>query len=885
VKKEIKVDSSGNLGTMIVHYDGLYRETQKETYDPEGTIYVDSQYDAKGRKWKVSNPRRSAETAVWTQFSYDTLDRPKITTAPDGSTVQYDYSGNQTTVTDEAGNSRRYTYDGLGRMTMVEEPNPPLASPLITTYTYNVLGKMTQSNQSGQTRSWAFDSLGRMTSETLPESGTTTFTYSYDANANPDSALRTKTDARGKVTTMSYGNSGGALHQLVSRSYSDSTPAVSFGYNSLGLRNSMTDGLGSVTYSYDSNTDKLTQESRSLTGVTGTFTTSYVYNIKGDLTSMTYPSGRAVEFKYATGGGCCNSRLEYVKDLTTNAKAASGLTFNAAGETLTRTLNPDATAIQESFTYNNRMQLTGITAAVSSSNVMNFTYNYGTSANNTGRVLSRTDAIQPEHSMVYSYDSIYRLSQATVQDTSWDISWGFDAWGNRTSQTPRGLATSKVGTQTIGYTNNRNNANTYDAAGNQTNDGLHNYTSNAENQITQMDGGTAAYSYDGEGRRMKKTVGSETTYYFYGPGGLLCEFSTSNTISSATAASSTDKTLYRTSDKLGSAVLVINSSGLVIENNRTLPYGEAWLAESTPSTNEKKFTTYQRDTETGLDYAMDRFYGNTTGRFQSPDTGAARLTMPMTLNRYIYGFNDPINNGDPTGREPCAYSVCVTTPPPPPPAPIIDLTLLAFASGGLFGGGGGMSPYAAMMAAVGAPPGPAEVDAIVAQAVQAAGIPQIFNSRIGGPGVYRALADVWNRLGSGGQSSTDCLNFLNSQGGDARALIGALIDNGKVGVGEIRVLANAASPGIGAATDPSAQFAFVINTEGGFFNQIAGVNPGGYGNQTQAQDYILLHELSHLLGTIQRDTGLGSAAADAAAQRANDNTINTNCGNFIRGRP
>jgi hypothetical protein len=87
VKKEIKVDSSGNLGTMIVHYDGLYREIQKETYDPEGTIYVDSQYDAKGRKWKVSNPRRSAETAVWTQFSYDTLDRPKITTAPDGSTI------------------------------------------------------------------------------------------------------------------------------------------------------------------------------------------------------------------------------------------------------------------------------------------------------------------------------------------------------------------------------------------------------------------------------------------------------------------------------------------------------------------------------------------------------------------------------------------------------------------------------------------------------------------------------------------------------------------------------------------------------------------------------------------------------------------------------
>ncbi len=36
----------------------------------------------------------------------------------------------------------------------------------------------------------------------------------------------------------------------------------------------------------------------------------------------------------------------------------------------------------------------------------------------------------------------------------------------------------------------------------------------AENQITQMDGGAAVYAYDGEGRRMKKTVGSETKYYY-----------------------------------------------------------------------------------------------------------------------------------------------------------------------------------------------------------------------------------------------------------------------------------------------------------------------------------------------------------------------------------
>ena len=54
---------------------------------------------------------------------------------------------------------------------------------------------------------------------------------------------------------------------------------------------------------------------------------------------------------------------------------------------------------------------------------------------------------------------------------------------------------------------------------------------------------------------MKKTAGSETTYYFYGVGGLLCEFTTTNT--GATQASNTNPVTYRTSDRLGTAVLLI----------------------------------------------------------------------------------------------------------------------------------------------------------------------------------------------------------------------------------------------------------------------------------------------------------------------------------------
>ena len=173
-----------------------------------------------------------------------------------------------------------------------------------------------------------------------------------------------------------------------------------------------------MTYQYDSK-DRQTQEQRTLPGITGTFTTGYVYNYKGDMTQMTYPSGRVVNFNYATGGGCCNSRLASVVDQTTGTTVASSISYNAAGEITSRTLG---SGVIETFAFNNLLQETGIAATLSGTTLMSFTYNYGTSTTNTGRVLSRTDSIQPEHSANYAYDSIYRLSQAVAPDSSWGIS-------------------------------------------------------------------------------------------------------------------------------------------------------------------------------------------------------------------------------------------------------------------------------------------------------------------------------------------------------------------------------------------------------------------------------------------------------------------------------
>jgi hypothetical protein len=50
----------------------------------------------------------------------------------------------------------------------------------------------------------------------------------------------------------------------------------------------------------------------------------------------------------------------------------------------------------------------------------------------------------------------FRRSDETVGRRQLEYRMALDTWGNRTSQTPLGLATSKVGSQTLGYSSNKN---------------------------------------------------------------------------------------------------------------------------------------------------------------------------------------------------------------------------------------------------------------------------------------------------------------------------------------------------------------------------------------------------------------------------------------------
>jgi RHS repeat-associated protein len=75
-----------------------------------------------------------------------------------------------------------------------------------------------------------------------------------------------------------------------------------------------------------------------------------------------------------------------------------------------------------------------------------------------------------------------------------------------------------------------------------------------------------------------------------------------------------------------------------------------------------RFTTYERDAESGTDYAINRQYQTITGRFMQADPfeGSYEISNPQSLNRSSYVGNDPVNFIDPLGLLRIIYWSCAT---------------------------------------------------------------------------------------------------------------------------------------------------------------------------------------------------------------------------------
>ncbi len=172
-------------------------------------------------------------------------------------------------------------------------------------------------------------------------------------------------------------------------------------------------------------------------------------------------------------------------------------------------------------------------------------------------------------------------------------------------------------------------------------------------------GGAASYTYDGNGLRVVKSLqGGTTTVSVFAGSSVLAEYDNGaapgspsreyiHGASGLLAMISGGATTYYHQDHL-SVRLTTDANGNILTQQEHFPFGEPWYQSG--ANNEFVFTSYQRDSESGLDYALARYYDSRTGTFCSADPLAGSPGDPQSWNRYPYGRNDPIDNTDPSGK-------------------------------------------------------------------------------------------------------------------------------------------------------------------------------------------------------------------------------------------
>lgn len=587
----------------------------------------------------------------------------------------------------------------------LSNPNQP------TSYSYNVKGeliKITQgkTGQPIQHRYFAYDSLGRLIRIRQPEQtpnaalATTgnpdnnqwTAGYAYDVFGN----VISMTDAKNTTITTEYDKAG----RTVKRTYSDGTPQAEFFYDGKGLPSvpafsrgaltKATNGISEDRFTEFDNHGRLKTSQQLIDGQSYEFL--YRYNLSGGLIEQVYPSGRIVRNYLDQDGG-----LNVVTSKASNGQnkvVASNFDYTAAGGIKKMKLG---NGLWETSQVNERFQLTqvGLGTTATNNNLFKIDYEYGeissdhTSVDLTKNVgmIARTTTTIPTMSFVqtYKYDAIARLTEAkekTGTTTNWQQTFGYDIFGNRTSlsQSINGssIPNTNINHPTIDPTNNRfttGQGYTFDSNGNLIQD--------AEGRSFTFDGNDkqtvvrdlnipttqqnpdanviGRYYYDASGARVKKVTNTETTVFIYdAAGALAAEYSTQ-------VETANPQENYLTTDHLGSPRVITDKTGNVVARRDFMPFGEelgAGIGTRTATLNyaatgtdavRKRFTGYEKDQETQLDFAEARMYQNKHGRFTAVDPlmASARPIDPQTFNRYTYTGNNPINRTDPSGLNWC----------------------------------------------------------------------------------------------------------------------------------------------------------------------------------------------------------------------------------------
>lgn len=649
-----EIDSSGRVTSTE---DALGRSRSQEwtansdiasSTDAIGTNTTIYTYDGSNNRTSAELPTGAAASAVYAVGTdcaapdTGTAFQAKCSTDDAGNEKQYEYdaAGNQTkqtdttgstpgvefertygecsgshgqicTATDGNGNTTTYAYNADGNLTTVTPPGPLGA----TTYTHDSLGRVTSvTDGNGDTTGYQYDVRDRIVLTTF-ENGQNLVTAYY-----PNGLEESRTDSAGGTVAFEYDHQG----RITSQTGPGSGISQTYQYDNVGNMTSHADAGGSTYYGYD-DANQLIRLSES-----GSIC------MPGD---TTLPSTRCIKFQYD------DNALEIAR------RFPGGSTFTERDDS---------------------GRPTRITARVGGTDVVDIGYSYTQDGEDRTLVQTRTshaeEGIAAGAVTTYTYDSRERLILAEEKDGSavsalW--AYAYDDNSNRTQQIRSGDTGAAAGTIDYAY----NAANqitsatgqtttwTYDAAGNQTRNGLTGDTTTYGDRGEATTFGTTNADYFATGNTdrlqfggvsftnsalgtMQRTEGATTDNYTRTPDGEI--IGTRN---------SPDR--YYIKDHLGSVVGMISDDGTYYGGYSYSPYGEtrAVGTDSTVIANPIRYIGEHHDGD-GIYKLGARYYDTSLGRFTQMDPSG------QEANPYAYAGCNPINAVDSTGLSttfwPCA---------------------------------------------------------------------------------------------------------------------------------------------------------------------------------------------------------------------------------------
>jgi RHS repeat-associated protein len=542
----------------------------------------------------------SDETGHTTQFKYDALGHLTAVTDALGNTTHYAYDevGNQVSITDAAGNTTRFEYDAEGRMT-----KRLLPMGQAETFAYDAAGnRIAQTDFNGATILFAYNSQNRLIQETLPDGSKVTYAYT------PDGERQTVTDSRG-TTSYAYDSRG----RLTSRSDPDGT-TISYRYDMAGNITSVATPAGTTAYTYDS-LNRLETVTDQQGGVT-----AYMYDPVGNLIKTQRPDGTAETRSYDA-----RSRLVSLTD-TGPGGVIDGYqyTLDPVGNTVVDT-EASGRRVQYSYDALERLVSESIVDPTAGNRTITYTYDA------VGNRLTSDDSAAGK--TVDQYDANNRL----VSETQGGVvsQYTYDDDGNLVSRTQSPTDRASYRWDALGRL----------VGADVTNAGVAHHLS---------------YEYEADGNRVAQVVdGQETRYLIdanrplaqvlleYSPGGVI-QVSYGYGLNLISQDRGGVRSFYHT-DGLGSTRALTDPTGRVTDAYLYSAFGQL-IGRTGTTVNNYLFAGQQFDPNLGQYFQRARYYDPAVGRFTAMDPFAGIDRNPLTLDKYLYTEDSPVNHSDPSGQ-------------------------------------------------------------------------------------------------------------------------------------------------------------------------------------------------------------------------------------------